>query len=227
VSGLILQMLERLAGAEAWRRYGTLVAELRSSLPAPPPFSPVKIGPIFDSPEEFARDRLQSKHGGQWAFDMLMMRHSYILGLKQMNPWLLPEISKTEDGWIRNFLDRGRADQFRGRVRHANGFIRNLDRTDFGPRVPSVRVDIDALIHQEGTALIVIELNLRERKRRPSTIAAEATIEAELRAGVKPGEHGGPTLKEFARTVQEKTRASEPYSAKHLSRLIAKVRNKR
>jgi hypothetical protein len=55
-------------------------------------------------------------------------------------------------------------------------------------------------------------------------IATHAAIVAELRAGVRPGEHGDPTLKEFARRIQAQTAAPKPYSERHMSRLIRKLR---
>jgi hypothetical protein len=55
-------------------------------------------------------------------------------------------------------------------------------------------------------------------------IATHAAIVAELRAGVRPGEHGGPTLKKFALTIQAETTGAKPYSERHMSRLIRKLR---
>jgi hypothetical protein len=55
-------------------------------------------------------------------------------------------------------------------------------------------------------------------------IATHAAIVVELRAGVRPGEHGGPTLKQFALTIQAKTAGTKPYSERHMSRLIRKLR---
>jgi hypothetical protein len=157
---------------------------------------------------------------------MLTQRHSYLTFRNQENSQFLAEIMETERRWVKDFLEQGLSDQYRGRVRLANGVIRTLDRTDFSPPDPTVRVDIDALELSDGTTLKVLELDLCKPKRRPRTIAAEAAIEAELRAGTNPGNQGGPTLKEFARTIQGKTGAPKPYSTKHMSRLINKVRNR-
>jgi hypothetical protein len=229
MSGVIFRMIERLAGANAWRRYGTALAELRRSLPDQSSY-PVRIdiGPIFASPEELARRWLLLKYGSDSDRDMMRALHSWItffMSRAQINPSLLQEIVDTERRWVGNFFEQGRADRYRGRVRLVNGFIRNIDRTDFGPPDPFPRVDIDTLVYGDLTTLKVLDLELRTPRRRQSTIDAEEAIEVELRAGVEPGSHGGPPWKEFGRTIQQQTGASKPYSDKQLSRLTAKVRN--
>jgi hypothetical protein len=94
--------------------------------------------------------------------------------------------------------------------------------------VGNVRDEIDgttATLDAGAPSSSSVELPVVASAKSRRITATEAAIVAELRAGVRPAEHGA-TLKQFALTIQARTKAPQPYSPRHLSRLIGKARQK-